>query len=58
MQRIRGAAPISEENELSARAQCRSGFFRERGDAFDKLIGNVLLNASAFLELAANFFGV
>src|SRR5882672_11526173 len=58
MQRVRGAAAIPEENDLSSSAQCGYGFLCELGDALDKLVRKALLDASALRKLPANFFGV
>src|SRR6266852_5631805 len=57
MESIRGAAAVPKKNELAAPAQGGCGFLRELRDPADQLDGKTLLDASAFLELAADFFG-
>jgi hypothetical protein len=58
MQRIRGAAAIPEKYDLSAGPQGCRGFLRKLSDASDEFVRKALLDASAFLELSANLFGV
>src|SRR5216684_640616 len=57
MQCVRGASTVSKKNDLAARPQGRGGFLCELRDSADQFIGKALFDASAFLKLAANFFG-
>jgi len=57
MQCVRGTAAIPKKNDLAACAQSGCRFLRELRDSTDQFIGKTLFYASAFLELAANFFG-
>ncbi len=57
VQCIRRATAVSEKNDLAAGAQRGRGFLRELRDPPHQFIGKALLDASAFLELAANLFG-
>src|ERR1700687_1087840 len=56
MERIRGAASVPEKDQLASAAQRGGGFLRELPDPADQFTGKTLLDASAFLELAANLF--
>ena len=57
MESIRRAAAVPEKDQLAVVAQGCRGFLRERRDPADQFAGKTLFDASAFLELAANFTG-
>lgn len=52
-----GTAAIAEEDKFAAGEEVDGGFFGELRDAGDQVIGEGLLDAGAFVELAADFVG-
>ncbi len=57
MNSVGSAAAVAEENNFAAVAQCRGGFFRERGDALDEFAGERIFDAGAFFQLSADLIG-
>src|SRR5439155_205776 len=56
VQGVGSATAVSKKNELASGTQRGCGLLRKLRDPADQFAGKTLLDASAFLELAANLF--